>query len=55
MFGLSGSEILVIFVILILFVRPEDLPTIVHHLGKIYGQVMRMYYTFLDEIKSLEK
>ncbi len=54
MFGLSGNELFVILLIIILVVKPEDLPALIRQIGKIYGQIMRIYYSILDEINSFD-
>lgn len=50
MFGIGLSEIFVVFVVLILFVKPEDLPGMIRKLGELYAQIQRMYYAVLDEL-----
>lgn len=55
MFGLSGTEIIIIAVIAIVFIKPEDLPKIIRQLGQAYGNFRRMYYSFLDEINSYDE
>jgi sec-independent protein translocase protein TatB len=54
MFGISGNEILIILLIAILVVKPEDLPRLIRQIGRIYGQIMRVYYSLLDEINSMD-
>ena len=43
MFGIGFGEIVVIFVILIIFIRPDDLPKFLRTAGKLYGKVKKMY------------
>jgi Tat protein translocase TatB subunit len=50
MFGIGGLELVLIFVVLLVVVRPEDLPMVLRKLGEWYGQLQRMYYAILDEI-----
>jgi Sec-independent protein translocase protein TatA len=52
MFGLSVGEILLLIVVMVVFIKPEDLPAIVRQLGRMYGQLMQIYRTFMDEINS---
>ena len=40
-FGLG--EILLIFVIIVLFIRPEDLPRFIRNFGRVYGDVQRFF------------
>jgi Tat protein translocase TatB subunit len=50
MFGIGGLELMLVFVVLLVVVRPEDLPGVVRKLGEWYGQLQRMYYAILDEL-----
>ncbi len=43
MFGIGLSEFLVILCVVIVLVRPKDLPTAFRLLGKIVGQLRRVY------------
>jgi sec-independent protein translocase protein TatB len=43
MFGIGFSEILVLLVILIVFVRPGDLPRFLRTLGRLYGRARAAY------------
>lgn len=54
MFGLSGTELLIVAIIAIIFIKPEDLPRIIRNIGKAYGHFRRLYYSFLDEINSYD-
>jgi Tat protein translocase TatB subunit len=52
MFGIGFSEILIIALVVIVFVRPDDLPAFIRKLGRLYGQAKRAYseiVTFKDE------
>jgi Sec-independent protein secretion pathway components len=48
MFGIGLSEFLVIACVVIVFVRPRDLPRFFRKLGKMYAQVKKAY----DELVS---
>jgi Sec-independent protein translocase protein TatA len=50
MFGIGGLELVLIFVVLLIIVRPEDLPGVLRKLGEWYGQMQRVYYAILDEL-----
>ncbi len=50
MFGVGLSEIFLVFLVLILFVKPEDLPGMIRKIGEFYAQIQRMYYAVLDEL-----
>ena len=43
MFGISLPEIILILVVVIIFVRPEDLPKFLRSAGRFYGKAKRMY------------
>ena len=65
MFGIGFSEILVIVVVLLIFVRPEDLPKFIRKAGHLYGKAKKMYNEIMqikdkilqeiDEAASLEE
>jgi sec-independent protein translocase protein TatB len=43
MFGIGFSELVLIGLILIIFIKPEDLPKFFRTLGKLYGQMKKAY------------
>ncbi|MDR0388617.1 MAG: hypothetical protein LBH73_00930 [Spirochaetaceae bacterium] len=43
MFGIGFSELVLIGLILIIFIKPEDLPKFFRSMGKFYGQIKRAY------------
>jgi sec-independent protein translocase protein TatB len=43
MFGIGFSEIVIIVLVVIVFVRPADLPAFMRKLGKLYGEAKRAY------------
>jgi len=43
MFGISLPEIVLILLVIIVFVRPEDLPGFLRSAGRFYGKAKRMY------------
>ena len=48
MFGIGFSEIVIIALVVIVFVRPADLPAFVGKLGRLYGQAKRAYNEILS-------
>ena len=48
MFGIGFGEILVILLIAIVFIRPEDLPKFLRSAGRLYGQIKRMYNEVIE-------
>lgn len=43
MFGIGLSELLVILCVIIIFVRPRDLPKLFRRLGRMYAQLRSFY------------
>ncbi|HEY9053271.1 MAG TPA: hypothetical protein VIO60_00490 [Rectinemataceae bacterium] len=43
MFGIGFSELAIIALVLVVFIRPDDLPAFFRKMGKIYGQLKRAY------------
>ena len=39
MFGIGFAEVIVILVVMIIFIRPEDLPKTMRTLGRFYGKI----------------
>jgi Sec-independent protein translocase protein TatA len=53
MFGINLSEFVVILCIVVIFVRPKDLPRFFYNIGKVYGQLKDTYRGFIktrDEV-----
>ena len=48
MFGIGFGEILIVLLIAIVFIRPEDLPKFLRSAGRLYGQIKRMYNELLQ-------
>ncbi|MGE4169955.1 MAG: twin-arginine translocase TatA/TatE family subunit [Candidatus Margulisiibacteriota bacterium] len=53
MFGLGGSEILVIVMVAVLLIKPEDLPIALKKAGELYGKCYRAYHAFLHEFETM--
>jgi len=43
MFGIGFGEILIVLLIAIVFIRPEDMPKFLRSAGRLYGQIKRIY------------
>lgn len=59
MFGIGFNELLVIFVVVLIFIRPQDLPKIFRALGKWYAKLKALYQelvamkdTMVKEVKD---
>jgi sec-independent protein translocase protein TatB len=58
MFGIGYSELLLVVVIIIIFVRPEDLPKFFRFAGRMYGKIKKTYKDIMSVrdriVKELE-
>ena len=55
MFGLSLAELLVIGVVAIIFIKPQDLPEIAHFLGKVFFRAKKYFNELKSQFKEVEK
>ena len=65
MFGIGLSEIILIFLVIIVFIRPDDLPKFLRSAGRFYGKAKKLYNELtqvkdkmlkeIDEATSLEE
>ena len=53
MFGLGIWEILVIFLVAIVFINPKDLPKITRKIGYVYGKYRKVIKSINSELKDL--
>jgi Sec-independent protein translocase protein TatA len=53
MFGLDFGEFLILFVVVLVFINPKDLPKFIYQVGKIYGQIMEAYHAMTRQISQL--
>ena len=53
MFGLGFWEIIVVFLVILVVVKPEDLPKLAHKIGEGYHKMTRYYYALIDELNAL--
>ncbi|MBN1412267.1 MAG: hypothetical protein JW969_15585 [Spirochaetales bacterium] len=54
MFGLGIVEILIIVLVAMVFLKPEDLPGAFRKLGKFYAQLTQMKNSVVNSIKEIE-
>ena len=52
MFGIGIGEIVILLLVAIVLIRPEDLPKALRSAGRLYGQLKRMYN---DVIQAKDK
>jgi Sec-independent protein translocase protein TatA len=43
MFGIGFSEIIIVFLAILIFVRPNDLPKFLRTAGRLYGKAKKAY------------
>jgi Sec-independent protein translocase protein TatA len=55
MFGFSLAELIIVFLVIIIFIKPADLPEVAHFLGKIFYRLKRFYNELKSSVKDLEK
>ena len=54
MFGLSFSEIMIIGFVLLLIIRPEDLPKLARTAGRFYANFQRVYRQIIRDLNSMD-
>lgn len=52
--GIGLSEILVVAVIIIIFIRPADMPRIVRFIGKTWAKFYMYFSIFKREVRKME-
>jgi Sec-independent protein translocase protein TatA len=55
MFGFNLAELIVVLLVILIFVRPADLPEIAHFLGKIFYRGKHWYRQLKSSLKEMEK
>ena len=55
MFGLGFIEILIIFLVVIVFVNPKDLPKFFHKIGRLYQQIRVIRNKSVQYMKHIEQ
>lgn len=54
MFGLGGVEFLLVLLVIVIVVKPSDLPKFVYKVGQLYGQMREAYNQFVSQIREME-
>jgi Sec-independent protein translocase protein TatA len=54
MFGLDFTEILVIVVVALIFLKPEDLPKVFRRIGGFYAQITGIKNSMVNSLKEME-
>ncbi len=55
MFGFSLAELLLVCLVAIIFIKPQDLPEIAHFLGKVFFRAKRYFSDLKSQFKEVEK
>jgi sec-independent protein translocase protein TatB len=55
MFGFSLAELLVVGIVILIFVKPKDLPEIAYFLGRVFYRCKRYLSDFKDKFTEIEK
>ncbi len=55
MFGIGFWETIVIILIILIVIKPDDLPKFFHKMGKIIGEIRHSYDIFMDTIRNLDE
>ena len=54
MFGIGFWETIIIIIVMILVVKPDDIPNVVYKVGKFIGELKKSYDMFIDTLHELE-
>ncbi|GDX36290.1 hypothetical protein LBMAG18_08010 [Alphaproteobacteria bacterium] len=55
MFGFSLAELVVVMIVILIFIKPQDLPEIAHFLGRIFFRGKKFYHELKKNLSELEK
>ncbi len=55
MFGFSLAELLVVCIIILIFIKPQDLPEIAYFLGKIFYRAKNFFNDLKKQFKEVEQ
>lgn len=55
MFGFSLAELIIVLLVALIFIKPQDLPEIAHFFGKIFFRIKRFYSDLKVSLKEMEK
>jgi sec-independent protein translocase protein TatB len=54
MFGFSFAELILVLLVMLIFIKPQDLPEIAHFLGKIFYRGKRLFSDLKKSLKEME-
>jgi Sec-independent protein translocase protein TatA len=55
MFGFSFAELIVVFLVGLMFIKPQDLPEIAYFFGRIFYRAKKFYTELKKQFKEIEK
>ena len=55
MFGFSFAELIIVLIVALIFIKPQDLPEIAHFVGKIFYRGKRLIKDLKQSLKDMEK
>ncbi len=55
MFGFSLAELLLVCIVILIFIRPKDLPEIAHFVGKIFYRGKSFFHNLKAQLKEVEQ
>jgi len=55
MFGFSLAELIIVFLVAIIFIKPQDLPEIAHFLGRLYYKARKLFEELKIQLKTAQK
>lgn len=55
MLGFSLTELILTFIVALIFIKPQDLPEIAHFFGKIFYRGKRLFSDLKKYLKEMEK
>ncbi len=55
MFGFSLAELIVVLLVILIFIKPEDLPEVAHFFGKVFYRAKRLFNEVKKSLKEMEK
>ena len=53
MFGFSFAELILVFLVALIFIKPQDLPEIAHFFGRIFYRLKRFYNELKKSLNEL--
>lgn len=55
MFGFSLAELIIVFLVAIIFIKPKDLPEIAYFIGRLYYKARRLFEELKIQLKTAQK